>query len=318
MPLFRRKQLSQLVLQPHERVGDVLAEVRSVEVKATRMLTDVLSGGYRSTFRGMGVEFSDVREYVEGDDQRSVDWNVTARIGRPFVKRFVEERERTLVFVLDLAPSMALGLGAWSLRQAAARYCAMLGLVAADNHDRVGLVTRSAVGPRYVVPQSGGGHVFRVVRDCVELPCGDGASLGDLISTVNARVRRRAVVFVLSDFLAPGYEHALRLSGRHHDVVAVRFLSQELTDPPRRLLRAMQPGSVADQQAAQLCDFTSDAYRSAWSTRVAHWREQHDDLLGRARIDGIDVEIPKEADIKILAQPLLRFFRSRQQREVGR
>tara|TARA_R110002072_G_scaffold87129_8_gene196753 strand:+ start:20249 stop:21127 length:879 start_codon:yes stop_codon:yes gene_type:complete len=292
----------------------VLAEVRSVEVRAARMLTDVLSGGYRSSFRGMGVEFSDVREYVEGDDPRSVDWNVTARVGRPFIKRFVEERERTLVFVLDLSPSMANGLGAWSLRQAAARYCAMLGLMAIDNHDRVGMVAGGADGPRYVVPQSGGGHVLRVVRDCVEMPCGEGASLSDLITTVNARVRRRAVLFVLSDFLTPGYEHALRLSSRHHDVVALRMLPRELVDPPRRLMRALPPGGGAEQ----LCDFASESFREAWFARIAGWRANHEELLGRARIDGVDVEIPTVADIKQLAQPLLTFFRRRQRREAGR
>ena len=314
MSWLRPEQSTQPASQPKERVGDVLAEVRSVEVRAARMLTDVLSGGYRSNFRGMGVEFSDVREYVEGDDPRSVDWNVTARVGRPFVKRFVEERERTLVFVLDLSPSMANGLGAWSLRQAAARYCAMIGMMAIDNHDRVGLVAGGAEAPRFVVPQSGGGHVLRIVRDCVESPCGAGANLGDLITTVNARVRRRSVVFILSDFLTPGYEHALRLSSRHHDVVAVRLLPRELIDPPRRLLRAVDPAT----RSGQLCDFASQPFRDAWFARVAAWRAQHDELLGRSRVDGVDVEIPTVDDIKQLAQPLLAFFRRRQRRESGR
>lgn len=292
----------------------MLAEVRSVEVRAARMLTDVLSGGYRSSFRGMGVEFSDVREFVEGDDLRSVDWNVTARVGRPFIKRFVEERERTLVIVLDLSPSMANGLGAWSLRQAAARYCAMLGMMAIDNHDRVGMVAGGAAAPRFVVPQSGGGHVLRVLRDCIESPCGLGANLGDLITTVNARVRRRSVVFVLSDFLTPGYEQALRLSSRHHDVVAVRLLPRELVAPPRRLLRAVDPITGKEQ----LCDFASEPFRQAWFARVATWRERHDELLGRARVDGVDVEVPAVADIKQLAQPLMRFFSRRRRREAGR
>lgn len=297
---------------PQERLADVLADVRRVEVRAARMLTDVLSGGYRSTFRGMGVEFSDVREYVEGDDPRSVDWNVTARLGRPFVKRFVEERERTLVFVLDLAPSLDHGLGAWSPRQAIARYCAMLALVAIDNQDRVGLVARGPDGPRYVVPQPGGGHVLRVARDCVEMPTAAG-DLGALLDTVNARVRRRAVVFVLSDFLTPGFEHALRLSSRHHDVVAVRVLGRELFDPPRRLLRASLPGA-----GMRLCDFVDERFRAAWFARIEEWHAQHKDLLGRSRVDGIDVAIPQQPDIKQLAEPLLAFFRRRQLREAGR
>lgn len=308
-------EVTQLPSQPVERLGDVLAEVRRVEVRAARMLTDVLSGGYRSTFRGMGVEFSDVREYVEGDDPRSVDWNVTARLGRPFVKRFVEERERTLVFVLDLAPSLDHGLGAWSPRQAIARYCAMLCLMAIDNHDRVGLVARTNNGPRYVVPQSGGGHVLRIARDCVELPTADG-DLSELLDTVNARVRRRAVVFVLSDFLTKGFEHSLRLSSRHHDVVAVRMLARELFDPPSRLMRARLPGT--GNESVQLCDFANQKFRAAWLHNVQLWHDQHAELLGRSRVDGVDVEMPQQPDIKQLAQPLLGFFRRRQMREAGR
>jgi uncharacterized protein (DUF58 family) len=318
MSWLRSKQMTQVDAPQEEQLGDVLREVRSVEVRPARLLTDVLSGGYRSTFRGMGVEFSDVREYSEGDDPRSVDWNVTARMGRPFVKRFVEERERTLIFLLDLSPSMAHGLGAWALRQAVARYCAMLGLVAIDNHDRVGMVANSPSGLRYVVPQAGGGHVLRVVRDAVTLPCGGGPALGELIATVNARVKRRAVVFVFSDFFTPGYEHALRLSARHHDVVAVRMLPRELTDPPRRLLRVLAPRSADDSSSMRLCDFTNESFRAAWFARVEAWRQQHDDLIGRARIEGLDVEIPAQADVRLLAQPLLDFFRRRRGREAGR
>jgi len=319
MPWFPDKQALQPPFEPQERLAEVLAEVRRVEVRAARMLTDVLSGGYRSTFRGMGVEFSDVREYAEGDDPRSVDWNVTARLGRPFVKRFVEERERTLVFVLDLCPSMLHGLGAWSPRQAAARYCALLGLMAIDNHDRVGLVVRGAQGPRYIVPQPGGGHVLRVVRECVETPASQVGALEDLITTVNARIRRRAVVFVLSDFLTPGFEHALTLSGRHHDVVAVRFLARELFDPPRRLIRARGPAASGGAAGpVQLCDFRDQRVCDAWLARVASWHEQYAELLGRSRVEGVDVELPSQPEIKQLAEPLLAFFRRRQLREVGR
>jgi len=288
-----------------ERLGDVLADVRRVEIRAARMITDVLSGGYRSTFRGLGVEFAEVREYVEGDDPRMVDWNVTARAGRPFVKRFVEERERTIVFVLDLSPSMAFGLGGWSLRQAASRYCAMLGRMAIENHDRVGVV----VGDRFVLPQPGGGHVLRVLDDCVRQPHEAAGRLPERIAAATARVRRRAVLFVISDFLTPGYEHALTLAARRHDVVAVRLLGRELFDPPRRLIRALAPSPGGWRE--QLCDFADAGFRAAWFEEVATWRGRHDDVVGRAGADGLDVELPADADIRQLAAPLLRFFRRR-------
>ena len=121
---------------PEESLAEALASVRRLELAPGRLVTDVLSGGFRSSFRGGGVEFSDVREYVEGDDPRSVDWNVSARMGRPFVKRFVEERERTLVFVQDLGAGMQAGIGAWSLRQLGARVAACLCRMAIDNHEK--------------------------------------------------------------------------------------------------------------------------------------------------------------------------------------
>ena len=295
---------------PREGLGEVLADVRRVPVRTSRMITDVLSGGYRSTFRGLGVEFSEVREYVEGDDPRMVDWNVTARVGRPFIKRFVEERERTLLFVPDLSSSMAGGLGAWSLRQAASRYCAMLGLMANNNRDRVGLVA----GSRFVLPQPGGGHVLRVLDDCVRQPFEPPGRLAERVATATARVRRRAVLFVLSDFLTPGYEHALALAGRRHDVVAVRLLPRELVDPPRRLLRAVAPAASGTAAQEQLCDFADEGFRRAWFDRVAAWRARHDDVIGRAGVDGVDVEVPQAKDIQALAAPLLRFFRRREAR----
>ncbi|MGC6488589.1 MAG: DUF58 domain-containing protein, partial [Planctomycetota bacterium] len=261
-----------------EPLADVMADVRRVEVRSSRLITDVLTGGYRSTFRGLGVEFAEVREYVEGDDPRMVDWNVTARAGRPFVKRFVEERERTLVFVVDLSPSMAGGLGAWSLRQVASRYCAMIGAMAIENHDRLGLVA----GERFVLPQPGGGHVLRVLGDCVRQPFEAAGRLGARLATATARIRRRAVLFVLSDFLTPGYEHALTLAARRHDVVAVRLLPRELFDPPRRLLRAHAPG-VERLPREQLCDFADDRFRGAWLERVAAWGARPPARRGRAR-----------------------------------
>jgi len=311
MSWFRRQPPGRVLDEScPEPLADVLADVRRVEVRSSRLITDVLTGGYRSTFRGLGVEFAEVREYVEGDDPRTVDWNVTARVGRPFVKRFVEERERTMVFVVDVSESMAGGLGAWSLRQVASRYCAMLGRMAIDNHDRVGLVA----GRRLVLPQQGGGHVLRVLGDCVRAPFEPVGELGARLATATARIRRRAVLFVLSDFLTPGYEHALTLAARRHDVVAVRLLPRELFDPPRRLLRARSPDPSGAPPRERLCDFRDAGFRGAWFERVASWRARHDDVVGRAGADAVDVETPLAPDVRALAAPLLAFFRRREAR----
>jgi uncharacterized protein (DUF58 family) len=298
-----------------ESLAALLAEVRRIEVQSSRLVTDVLAGGYRSTFRGAGVEFAEVREYVEGDDPRSVDWNVTARTGRPFVKRFVEERELTVVFALDLSASMDAGFGGWSPRQAAARFCALLGLAAIANNDRIGLIAGSDDVERLVLPKKGAGHVLRVVRDVLLLRGkGPATGIGELAAEASRCLRRRTVVFLLSDFLHQGGERQLALCGRRHDVVAVRFTPPELRQPPRALLRIADP----ETGRVELVDFTSPAVRRAWAARVETQRAAVDGALGRARIDRIDIDLPAEPDLAAIAQPILRFFRMRELREARR
>lgn len=298
-----------------ESLAEVLAEVRRIEVQSSRLVTDVLAGGYRSTFRGAGVEVADVREYVEGDDPRAVDWNVTARLGRPFVKRFVEERELSVVFVLDLSASLDGGVGAWSLRQLAARFCALLGLAAITNNDRIGLVAGSAAVERVVLPRARAPHVLRVVRDCLVLrgaaPRGD---LAPLLARTVQRVRRRTVVFVLSDFAGEGWATPLAVAARRHDVVAVRLVPREHVAPPSVLLRTVDP----ETGGAATIDFAHPAVRAAWLARCAAERDRVGDLLRRARVDRIELEGPARPDVAAVARPLLRFFRMRERREAKR
>ncbi len=293
----------------------MLAEVRRIEVQSSRLVTDVLAGGYRSTFRGAGVEFADVREYVEGDDPRTVDWNVTARMGRPFVKRFVEERELTVVFALDLSASMLAGCGAWSLRQTAARFCACLGLAAITNNDRVGLIAGAAAVERFVLPKKGAFHVLRIVRDClVRRGRTVGTDVGALAAQASSALRRRAVVFLISDFLAVGHEHTLRLAAGRHDLVAVRLLPREAIEPPAVMLRVVDP----ETGARQVVDLGNARVRAAWRERCARWRARGDEVFRRAHIDCIDLEVPAVPDVAAIARPILRFFRKRELRAVRR
>lgn len=301
--------------EPRERLADVLAEVRTTEVRSGRLITDVLAGGFRSTFRGAGVEFSEVREYVEGDDPRTVDWNVTARVGRPMVKRFVEERERTIVFALDVSAGMAAGLGAWSLRQAASRFCACLGLAAIRNHDRVGLLAAGERLVRLSLPKKGGGHVLRVLRDVVELPERAGpADLDVLFATAAGRLRRRVVLFVLSDFAGSSPWRSLLPCAHRHDVVAVRLLAPERLAPPAAMLAVADPvgGGTA------LVDFAHAATRQQWQARERQQRHVRDEQFGRAGVDVVDLVLPMVADVAAIAQPLQRFFHRRAVREVKR
>jgi uncharacterized protein (DUF58 family) len=306
-------------------LAELLRDVRRIEAQSQRLVSGVMAGGYQSVFRGSGIEFDELREYVEGDDPRNVDWAVTARVGRPFVKQYVEERDLTMLLLLDLSASMIDGgMAQWSSRQTAARLAACLALSAAMNDDKVGLVAFSARVEKFVPPRKGFRHVLRIVRDCLALPASSRRTdLAPALEFVSRGVRRHAIVFVVSDFLDLGdddaWRKALRLCARRHDVVAVRLLPPEL-DP--HVLRAAGAGlmRVVDSETGRrtLVDWGSRRVRAEYAQRVAAWRQRVEELFRRAEIDLIDVPVPRAHDKNAIAGPILRFFQMRERRGMKR
>jgi uncharacterized protein (DUF58 family) len=297
-------------------LAEILEEVRRIDVRSRRLVADLAAGGYSTVFRGAGIEFDGVREYAEGDDPRSVDWNVTARTGRPFVKKYVDERELTVLFALDLSASMDAGSGALSPRRVAARVCACLALSAARSGDRVGLLAAGAGPDAWVPPGKGAAHALRVVRDCLALPSRAGAAdLAPALEFVRRAIRRRAVLFLLSDFLVDGWRDALARCARRHDLVAVRLLGPELDLPAGGgLLRVRDPEGGGEV----VIDAGHGPTREAWAARVARWRARTEEDLRRARVDLVDVPIPRTREADAVSGPLLRFFRMREQRGAKR
>ncbi len=294
---------------------ELLEEVRRIEVLSHRLVTDVMAGSYSSVFRGAGLEFDGVREYVDGDDQRKVDWNVTARLGRPYVKKYVDERELTVLFLLDVSASMTGGFGIWSARQMAARVCACLAMSAIKNNDKVGLIAFSDGVDKYVPPKKGVGHVLRIVRDCLALP---GTSVRTQLAPAlefTARVvRGHAVLFLVSDFLAADWHGPLALCARRHDVIAVRLLNPELAPPDAGLVRVRDPETGHET----IVDWASPRVRKAYTDRVEAWRVGTADRLRRAGVDLMDVPVPRVREKFMVARPIHRFFRMRQQRGAKR
>jgi uncharacterized protein (DUF58 family) len=292
-------------------LAELLEEVRRIDVQAKRLVTDVMAGGYSSVFRGSGIEFDRVREYAEGDSQRSIDWNVTARMGRPFVKTYVDERELTVLFLLDLSGSMAGGFSHWSARQTAARVCACLALSATRNNDKVGLIGFSEGVDKYVPPKKGVGHALRVVRDCLALP---GASartdLAPALEFAGRVLRRHAILFLVSDFLTDGWQRALGLCARRHDVIAVRLSPPELVPPEAGLMRTRDPETGHET----VVDWGSPRVRAAYAERIAAARARAEDDLRRAKVDLMDVPITSHHDPDMIARPILKFFRMRELR----
>ena len=185
---------------------EILKKVRRIEITTKRMVTDVFAGEYESVFKGRGMEFDEVREYQPGDDIRSIDWNVTARTGHPYVKKFVEERELTVIFLVDASASGKFGTVDKMKNELAAEVCAVLAFSAIRNKDKVGLIIFTDTVEKFVPPKKGNIHVLRVIRELLYFkPRGTGTDIGVALEYLNKVTTRRAVTFLVSDFLAEGY-----------------------------------------------------------------------------------------------------------------
>lgn len=201
---------------------DLLKHVRQIHIRTRRLVYDVFAGQYHSTFKGRGMEFAEVREYVPGDDARTIDWNVTARLGQPYVKQYVEERELTVMLLVDLSASGQFGSVRKLKTEIATELCAVLALSAIMNHDKVGLILFTDRIEKFIPPQKGKHHVLRVIREVLYFqPQRRGTDVGLALEYLRTISRRRSVSFLVSDFLASDYETPLRIAHRRHDIIPI-------------------------------------------------------------------------------------------------
>ena len=290
---------------------EVMRQVRRLQLKARRAVRTLFGGGYRSAFKGAGLSFEEVREYQPGDDVRTIDWNVTARTGGAFVKRYAEERELTVVLMVDLSASRQFGTGGTTKRAVAAELATVLAFAAVTHNDRVTLLGFTDAIERHVRPGKGSRHALRVLREVLYFePRSRRTDIGACLEALNALHRRRAVVFLVSDFLCDGYEEQFRRTARRHDLVAVRTSdARELDWPDAGLLR-LEDAETGEQM---VIDAGNPAFRDAFAARSAGRREAFDRLARAAQVDVIDVTTDgKHFDA------LLRFFRARERRRGGR
>ena len=294
--------------------------MRRIQIRTDRLVTDVVSGGYQSVFRGSGIEFDEVREWMEGDDYRSVDWNVTARVGRPYIKKYVEERELTLIFVLDRSRSMGFGTAlvegvAKSLQRVAVEFIACLGLSACRNNDKVGLVASTSGVELFVPPNKGRAHLMRILRDCLApreseaKPAegeGERSDLAPALGYLGHVQRRRAIVFVLSDFLMAWPDRELGLLAKRHDLTLVPCFDPRLEQlPSAGLLRLVD----LEDGRERVVDASSRRVREAYAARVAARAEQ---LRDRARRIGAGW-LPLSTE-RTVANSVVEYFRRRELR----
>ncbi|MBI2441972.1 MAG: DUF58 domain-containing protein [Lentisphaerae bacterium] len=222
---------------------ELMKQVRRIKVVTAKLVDEHISGEYHSVFKGRGMEFDEVREYVPGDDVRAIDWNVTARMGHPFVKRFCEERELTIVFLVDISGSMAFGSCLRSKAEVAAELTSLLALSAIKNQDKVGLILFSDRIERYIPPRKGRTAAMRLVREVLAAEeTRRETDLRAALQFLNKVQKRRAVVFLISDFMAEGFENELRVTARRHDLIACPIADQrEQSLPPVGLLEVLNP-----------------------------------------------------------------------------
>jgi len=287
---------------------EILKEVRRIEISTRGLVNEVFSGEYHSVFKGRGMSFAEVREYQYGDDVRSIDWNVTARTGAPFVKIFEEERELTVMLLVDVSASGDFGTRQRLKAEVAVEICALLAFSAIKNNDKVGLVIFSDHVEKFVPPRKGRRHVLRVLRELLyHRPEGRGTDIGAALEFLAHVQRKRAVTFLVSDFRDQGFEKALAVAGRRHDVVAVRLTdARESELPPLGLVELEDP----ETGVRVVVNTSKPAFRSAFRSLNASRRAALDRTLRRSKVDVIDI-----ATGEPWVKPLMRFFQARMRRQ---
>jgi uncharacterized protein (DUF58 family) len=287
---------------------EIFKKVRRIEITTKRVVNDLFSGEYHSTFKGQGMEFEEVREYQPGDDIRLIDWNVTARTGYPHIKKFREERELSVVLLVDASSSGRFGTRERFKSEMAAGLCAVLAFSAIKNNDKVGLIIFTDTIEKFVPPQKGRGHVLRLIREVLAFrPTGVGTDISGAVEYMTKVIRRKSVVFVLSDFLSEGYLKPIQIANNKHDIIAMK-----ITDPRETGFESVGLLELEDAETGEVyvVDTSSREFRREFAARA------QEDLLSLKRqfqlinLDFINVQTDRSYVV-----PLINFFKMRERRK---
>ena len=286
---------------------EILRKVRRIEITTRGLVDQVFSGEYQSVFKGRGINFAEVREYDYGDDIRTIDWNVTARTGTPHVKIFEEERELTVMLLVDVSASGDFGTLERMKGDLAVEVCSLLAFSAIKNNDRVGLIIFSDRVEKFVPPRKGRRHVLRVLREMLyHEPAGRATDLGAAFEYLSRIIRRRAVVFVVSDFVSKPFDKALGVAGRRHDVVALRVRDRRETELPPIGLVELEDAETGERLVV---DTSNQDFRTAFARREKEARATQDQTFRRSNVDVVDLSPGRP-----YLRPLMRFFEERGRR----
>jgi uncharacterized protein (DUF58 family) len=287
--------------------AEILRKVRRIEIRTNRLVDQSLAGEYHSVFKGRGMEFSEVREYQFGDDIRSIDWNVTSRMGHPYVKRFVEERELTVILLVDFSASGDFGTQRQFKREIAAEICALLAFSAIKNNDRVGLIAFTDRIETHLSPRKGKDHVLRVIREVLYFqPEGRGTDIGMALQTLLRTITKRSVVFLVSDFLDDRFDQPLRVTARKHDLIAITMTDPREEDLPPIGLMELEDAETGERVVIDSSDRRTREHLRRWA---AARRVRREALFRSIGIDALELFTDRPYDV-----PLVRFFHRRARR----
>ena len=286
---------------------ELLKQVRQIEIRTKGLVNQVFSGEYHSVFKGRGMEFSEVRKYQFGDDIRSIDWNVTARFGHPYIKVFEEERELTVILMVDMSGSLLFGSVSKTKQRIAAELSAILAFSALKNNDKVGLILFTDKIEKFVPPRKGRKHVLRIIREVLSFaPEGKSTNLRGALEYMNNAIKKKSIAFLISDFMDEGYEKILRIVGRKHDLIGIVLDDRREKEMPNIGLVKL---TDAETGAERWIDTSSRRVRS----QMIFYRKEREKLRNsifiKSRLDRIEVTTGSN-----YIQPLVQFFRRREKR----
>ncbi|MBX3272921.1 MAG: DUF58 domain-containing protein [Sandaracinaceae bacterium] len=289
---------------------EILKKLRKIEIRTAKLANDQLAGGYQSVFKGRGMAFSEVRQYQAGDDVRFIDWNVSARLNETYVKVFTEEREMTVMLLVDLSGSERFGSVSRPKIETVAEVAALLAFSAIKNNDRVGLILFTDRVEKLIPPKKGKAHVMRVVTEILNArPVGEGTDLTEALDTLGHVARRRSVAFLVSDFIADRYERSLRIAAARHDLIPIQVVDpreEELPDVGLALFEDLETGDVVE------IDTSDPRVRKAYGKRVRRERQVREELFRRLSVDHVTVHTHRD-----YVRPLSDLFRRRARRMRG-
>ncbi len=286
---------------------ELLNQVRQIEIRTKGLVNQVFSGEYHSVFKGRGMEFSEVREYQFGDDIRNIDWNVTARFGHPFIKVFEEERELTVILMVDLSGSLMFGSVSKTKQRIAAELSAILAFSALKNNDKVGLILFTDKIEKFVPPRKGRKHVLRIIREVLSFePEGNSTSIRGALEFMNNAIKKRSIAFLISDFMDNGYEKILKIVGRKHDLIGIVLDDRREKEIPNLGLIKLSDAETGEER---WIDTSSKRVRN----QMVLYRKEKENIRKSVFISsGLDsVEVTTGSDY---IQPLVKFFRRREKR----